>query len=477
MRSPRKRRVPDLWDHQREAIELALQALEQGGAFGLWHDMRTGKCRTTLEILQRTKAYRTLVVCPKKVINVWPDEAWKYDWEGQVVPLEGSSAKRADTLRHWNKMSGPIIFVTNHEGVWREPLATALHEIEWDTLVVDEVHRLKAVKGRASRYLWSLAKVVPHRLALSGTPIPHSPLDAWPVYRILEPEGPFGHTTYTRFRIAYTRPAQYGEWRDRDLVIITGRGGELLRYKLVEQDRLNELMYTRNGLTIAHRVHAEDVLDLAEPLDIERYVELEPSAKKVYREMEREMVAELGGGGQISASNAMVAVLRLAQITGGSVRRDDGGDEVVSTAKQEMLKEMLEDSYPEPVVVFCRFHSDLDAVRDAARGDVLELSGRIDQLMEWKMDGRVLAVQIQAGGIGIDLSRARMAVFYSLGYSLSDHAQARARLVKDGLKTPPAFYYLLAKGTVDEDIMSALANREEIVGRVVDGIRARTAAR
>jgi len=52
-----------------------------------------------------------------------------------------------------------------------------------------------------------------------------------------------------------------------------------------------------------------------------------------------------------------------------------------------------------------------------------ELSGRVNQLEEWKTErpgdlpAGVIAVQIRAGGAGVDLTRACYCVYYSLGFS------------------------------------------------------------
>jgi hypothetical protein len=77
-------------------------------------------------------------------------------------------------------------------------------------------------------------------------------------------------------------------------------------------------------------------------------------------------------------------LLRLQQVTGGNIRTDEGADVQIDSAKINLLRDVLEDIAPdEPVVVFCRFHKDLDAVgrmaTETGRGS-LELSGRTDDL-------------------------------------------------------------------------------------------------
>ena len=81
----------------------------------------------------------------------------------------------------------------------------------------------------------------------------------------------------------------------------------------------------------------------------------------------------------------------------------------------------------------------------------------------------VMAVQIQAGGVGIDLTRASIAVYYSFGFSLGDHLQSLARLHRPGQRHPVTFYHLIAQGTVDEKVFRALQERREVISNILQG--------
>src|SRR5215471_11123052 len=104
----------------------------------------------------------------------------------------------------------------------------------------------------------------------------------------------------------------------------------------------------------------------------------------------------------------MVKLLRLQQITGGSLEDERGVAHHVDSAKEDLLEDLLED-LDEPVVVFARFKPDLAAIHRVCRKlgrSSGELSGSYDDLAAWQRGGPqdpvVLAVQIQAGGLGVD---------------------------------------------------------------------------
>jgi SNF2 family DNA or RNA helicase len=114
---------------------------------------------------------------------------------------------------------------------------------------------------------------------------------------------------------------------------------------------------------------------------------------------------------------------------------------------------------------------------EAAGRRYYELSGRINQLEDWKTErpgdrpAGVIAVQIRAGGAGVDLTRACYCVYYSLGFSLGDYDQSRRRINRPGQTRPVRFYHLIANDTVDEKVYAALKAKTDVVSHIMDGMK------
>jgi len=319
-------------------------------------------------------------------------------------------------------------------------------------LLVHNCHRLKAPGGKASRYVARLGQTARFRLGLSGTPMPHSPLDVYAYFRFIDPSI-FGWS-FHKVRQHY---AVMGGYQNHQVV----------GYRNL--DELNRKFYS---VTFAC---GKDVLDLPAEVHITYTCQLGAEARKVYRSLERDLIAEVQAG-EVTAANALVKLLRLQQITGGYIRTDDGNDVQIDSAKMNLLRDVLEDIAPnEPVVVFCRFHKDLEAVNrvaDETGRRSLELSGRLDELKRWQAgEAPVLAVQIDSGGVGVDLTRARYAIYYSLGFSLGSYEQSLARVHRPGQTRPVEYIHLLAEGTVDEKVMAALARRSDVVNTVLQQMK------
>ena len=304
----------------------------------------------------------------------------------------------------------------------------------------------------------------------TGTLQSQSPLDVFGQVRAVEP-GIFG-TSYTAFQRRY---AVMGGYEGRVVV------------DLQNEDELAEKISS-----VVYRA-GEEVLDLPELLPEVRVTgTLFPKARRAYTALEQDMFAEvtrtLADGttvvGEVTADNVLVKILRCQQMTGGALPLDDGTVEIIDTEKAKLLAEELEDiPVHEPVVVFARFIHDLDNIRRVAeeQGRVYgELSGRRSDALASDAtlaEGvEVAGVQIQAGGTGVDFTRSAFGVYYSVGHSLGDYLQSKARQQRPGQTRRVRFRHLIMEGTIDEDVYEALAARQSVTDRISAKVRGFQAA-
>lgn len=440
--------VQDLWNQKRRGVLLFII---MGG----------GKSRVVLETIARNGLTLVLILCPRRVVEVWREQFATYlPGQYEVLALDdraGSVQDKASAARErlaWCRAKNrKLAIVINYESACREPFAHWALANLWPLVIADEIHRCKEPAGILSRFVGRLGLRARHRLGLTGTPLPHSPLDAWALFRFLDRT--IYDETFASFKRRY---AKLGGFFDKEVV-----GWE----------NLDELRTKFFSITF---YAGPEVLDLPGEQDQILYCKLAASAARLYAALEKDFIAWVENTpAVIVAANALVRLLRLQQITGGSTRDSTGRDHVVDTAKRELLEDLLEDLPPEePVVVFARFRADLEAIHQAAKTlgrRSGELSGERDDLAIWKRgrkdDPVILAVQIQAGGVGIDLTRAAYAIYYSTGFNLGDYLQSRARIYRSGQTRPVFFYHLAVRHSVDESVMSALARRQKLVDGVL----------
>lgn len=443
------------WKHQLQTFWFAHHL----PAAMLALDMGTGKSKIVVDLIVNRNHRKSLILCPLSVVPVWPKQfanhaGWGED-EYTVFRLDGfgssemkvEKAKRA--IRIAEASGKAIVLIANYElGRTANFSHWALQE-DWDLVVLDESHKVKAPGGTTSKFVGELGRKAKYRLALTGTPMPHSPFDVYGQYRFLDP-GIFG-TNFAGFRNRYAQMGGYG-------------GYEVTSYR--NEDELNKRFYS-----IANRV-TKDVLDLPEVMHVERITRLAPEAEAVYKKIERQFYAEIAEDKRITVANVLVKLLRLSQISNGHVISDEGEVIGFDSAKQNLFAEIL-DELPErePVVVFTRFHEDLNQIRNAtiaAGRTYSELSGRTKQVERWQAgETDVLGAQIQSGGVGIDLTRARYAVYWSTGLSLGDYEQSLARVHRPGQSQSVVYVHMICANTVDEKIYAALAAKKDVVEYVL----------
>jgi len=437
-----------LWTHQQRGSNLIV---EHAAVMLAW-DMGVGKTRAVIDAVNRLASRRVLVVCPKIVVDVWPEQLARWGWTGRVLALgDGSVAKRGGLLGEALADDSPLAAVVNYDALLSPKMKNPLLITTWDVVVADESHFIKAAGSKRSKFFIHLGNKARKRVCLSGTPLAHSPLDVYGQFRFLD-RRVFGSSVLD-FRSKY---CTFGYRGATDPVPVGFKNLDDLH------NRFHKL---------ADVVKKADVLDLPPVLHETRRVDLGSEARRAYSDLEKEFVAEVRSG-KITVSNALVKLLRLQQITGGVAPLDEGGRPRIDDAKAKALEELFDEIGPdEPIVVFAKFCDDLDAVKACGR-TVYELSGRIHQLAAWKEagGGAVLAVQIQAGGVGIDLTKAAYAIYYSLGYSLSDYEQSLARLDRPGQTRNVTYTHLVARRTVDERVYAALRAKRDVIRSIIEGV-------
>lgn len=453
------------WQNQEEAYQFAMQH----PSTMLDMDMGTGKTRVAIDVmLDRSDVHRTLVACPKAVIPVWrtniekfyPDNTNIWVWDGR----KGKVADKAKDIQEFIKVGADMdktVVVVNYDAIWRDPLGDLLRQLHFDMVILDESHRIKAAGSKVSKYLALLGKSVPYKLCLSGTPMANSPLDVYGQYRFLDPSifGTNHGVFLSKYAImSYTNPP---------FVIGCKNTQEL-------NSKFRSIAYTCKMQDIQDRLKLPEEL----PPNI---IKLSLSTKDyaTCKALNKEFIAECRGGKYVVLNNVLAKVLRLQQITSGfcmaqDAPNDEPNEVELNSVKADALKDFLQDfSKEEKIVVFCVFKHDIKSVHGVCKSlgvEAYELSGDTNTFEDWKKaKGGVLVVQIQAGAEGIDMTCARVCVYYSLPHSLALYEQSKARLRRPGQNHKVLFNYLLCESTIDELIYSTLASKRDLIADVKSG--------
>lgn len=461
------------WEHQIKALEY----LYERDCAALYTDMGTGKTKVIIDLIQNRGFKRVLIVCPNKlaVNKVWEKQISIHGFTDQIIPLglaSLSSNEKVDLLKAalqegdlLSKKS--LVIIVNYESVWRDPFAKFLltKKVGIDCVVCDESHRIKSPSSKCSRFLTKIGKQVKYRYLMTGTPLAENPSDVYAQYRFLDPKI-FG-TNFGNFKAQYENVDPIKTARIGHTVLDKNES-----YKNL--DILREKMFSC-------AFQAKSSVKLPKTRSIRVEFEMSEKAQHIYKQVKKEGALILGDE-FMEVNNVLTLITRLQQITSGYVAmEDDNGNKTlrkIDDSRKEMLSELLQElPEDEPVVVFAKYRADLKMIsevsKELGRG-YSELSGTLDTLDRWKAgDTTILGVQYASGSEGEDFTRACYCIYYSETHSLALYRQSRKRVHRPPQNRPVVYYHLIAKMkngvTIDEDIVQAWRNKEDIVKKVMRG--------
>jgi SNF2 family DNA or RNA helicase len=390
----------------------------------------------------RIPPFRVLVICPNTVKRNWKAEVIKHTGADHALVPEGSIEQRAAQLGHWKYT------VINCEAMSLAKMASAVQAIEWDVVIVDESTRFKSPNAKRTKALHKIKAT--HRIILTGTPITNSAEDAWA-------------------QMHFVTPGLLGSWWsfvDRYLV----RNPWTKAIEGVKANMATDLA-EKIG-TRSYRILKSEVLDLPPKVYEDREVELSPVQRRAYTAMKEELRTVFEGN-EIAAYNVLTQLLRLTQITAGMIGEGDRYTwlGVTENAKLSALDELLnEDLKGQQAVVFGIYQRELEELARRYTGEQTGIlygptreRDRATYIEEFQRGSRqYLFAQSRTGGIGINLTAAQYAVYYTRGWSLEEYLQSQDRLHRIGQRGTVTIVHLNAKGTVDDQIAKALASKQNL---------------
>lgn len=357
-------------------------------------------------------------------------------------------------------------------------LLDAVKDFDPDLVVIDEMHKIKSISSNSSRLAARIGAKVKRRIGLTGTVIPHSPLDVYAQWRFIDPYA-FG-----RVQPDGTRKRATFQAFKEDYAVMGGyMGREVTGFKNL--DRLEEIMGERAAVAIK-----SECLDLPEATDTIVPVNLSSKELKAYEEMRSQLQVTFreeddtrSSGekvtGESTAFSRLTRAIRLRQITAGILPDDNGEMREIGRSKAKTIASLVHDTLPDEkrVVVFGSFRAELAAIAEEigkVKGTtVLTITGdtppeerlALRQRFGSDSDERIVIVaQIRTLSVAVnELVTAQHAIFASLPWQRDDIVQARDRLNRLGQKgASTTFWYALAPNTIDEVVYRAYQDRTDL---------------
>ena len=394
---------------------------------------------------------KVLVIAPLRVCtNVWKQETEKW------AHLQGLKVSVA-VGTEWERLAAfnikADIYVINRENTqWL--IEKSGVPFDFDMLVIDELSSFKNHQSKRFRSLMKVRPRVKRVVGLTGTPSSNGLVDLWAQFRLLDMGQRLG-----RF---------IGKYRT-DYFLPDKRNGQVI-FSYKPLPNAEERIYDRiKDITIS--MNATDHLKMPALLMVEHKVKLSEPEQERYDELKRDLVLTLTGG-EVTAANAAALSGKLCQMANGAVYGDEGEVIEIHDRKLDELEDLIEAANGKPVLVAYWFKHDRNRILKRFPAEQLDSD---ESIRRWNAGEIPMAlIHPASAGHGLNLQAGGSTlVWFSLTWSLELYQQTNARIWRQGQKETVVIHHIIAKATIDEDVMAALAKKETGQAALLQAVKAR----
>lgn len=413
----------------------------------VFNDPGTGKTNSALwaadYLMKLGKVRRCLILCPLSIMH----DAWMSGVAKTVIHRSAIAAHHSQASRRIEMVQGDYEFViVNYDGL-NLIAEEIINDGRFDLVIVDEANAYKNVATKRWKTLNKILKPETMLWMMTGTPASQSPLDAYGLAKLVNPN---------------KVPKFATSWRDKVM-------NKVSMFKWVPKLGASEMVF--DALQPAIRYTKEECTDLPPVLTETRDIPLTPQQKKYYNQLKSEMLISAAGE-TITAVNAAAGVNKLLQISAGAAYTD--GHEVVEfdcAPRLNVLLEVLEET-SRKVIVFAPFRHSIDTISnhltkhgiecEVIHGDI-GVSKRTAIFKDFQTTDkpRVLVIQPQSASHGVTLTAADTVVFYGPVMSVETYTQCIARSDRIGQNSDKVTVIHLQGSEIERKMFKRLEDRVE----------------
>jgi SNF2 family DNA or RNA helicase len=365
---------------------------------------------------------RILVVCPLSIMrSAWQQDLFKFAIHRTCDIAHGNPAQRKKIFAN-----NAEFVIINFDGV--DIVKQEILNGGFDLLVIDEASAYKNAQTTRWKTLRDIANQVKGMWMLTGTPAAQSPVDAFGLAKLINPDN---------------TPKFYGQFRDQVMYKVG-------TYRWIPKPQAQQVVH--KVLQPAIRFEKDQCLDLPDVTFVERDAPLTAQQMKYYKLLKKQMLIHADGE-QVTSVNAATNINKLLQISGGAVYTDTR--EVIEfdvSNRLQVIKEVIEEA-SHKVLVFVPFTHTIELLKTfliAAKITCEVINGKVPinkrheiiQDFQDTENTRVLIIQPQAASHGLTLTAANVIIWYAPVTSVETYLQANARINRPGQKNPMTIVHI-----------------------------------
>ena len=368
----------------------------------------------------------------------------------------------------------PDIIIINYDivGRWLDEIL----KFKPQTLILDEGHYIKNSKAKRTKAVQKLGKTTPHTIVLTGTLIVNRPVEAYNAIKLV------------------------------DKNLIPNRWAFLHRYCGAKNNgfgwdfsgasNIEELHQILTSTIMLRRKKADVLKDL--PSKTRAHVPMELKNRAKYFKAEQNFEQFLRDGvrsdlednlrDKLGDMADMIAIdekkLKAAQdakaSTANVLTQIEALKQVAVEGKLDKAIDWIANFIEngDKLVVMAVHKFVIDAVMKAFPGIAVKVDGSVStkdrdkavQSFQNDKKTKIFVGNIKAAGVGLTLTASSTVAFLELPWTPGDLQQAEDRVHRIGQEESVNIHYLLAAGTIEEEIAALLDDKQKVLDGVLDGV-------
>ena len=439
-----------------EYQQYSIDFIKEHKIAALLLEMGLGKTVTTLTAIKDLMfddfaVKKVLIIAPLRVTqSTWPSEIEKWDHlkELSYSVVLGNPKQRIEAL--YKKAD---LYLINRENLdWL--ITKSDYDFDFDMVVIDELSSFKNYKAKRFTSLMKVRHKIDRIVGLTGTPSSNGLMDLFAEFKVLD----------------MGERLEYYISRYRDKYFLPDKRNGMQIYSWKPRENAEQEIYDKiSDITISMK--SVDFLDMPELVINEVPVSLEMAEKQKYDKFKADLVLQLKDA-DIDAANAAVLSNKLLQMANGAIYDEFNVSHHIHDQKLDTLEDLIEGANGKPILIAYWFQHDLERIKERFKVRRIKTATDIE---EWnKGNIPVAVIHPASAGHGLNLQTGGSnLVWFGLTWSLELYQQTNARLWRQGQNETVVIHHIIAKDTIDEDVMLALKLKDKTQSSLIDAVKAR----
>lgn len=458
-------KIPEDYKFKTKPFQHQIEGIEYGLSHPKWilgDDQGLGKTKQIIDLVSILKKEGKLNQC----LIICGVSSLRYNWEKEIKIHSDESCFVLGTRFQKNgksycdsiperikdlKTHKETFLITNAETLLKDEFVETLNSMRnsINLIAVDEAHKLSNSNSKRGD---SLLKLVDfdYKIAMTGTPLRNSPLDAYTPLKWLGYE----HSTLGVFNKFYRITS------DDDF-------HEFLGYRHLDllKKQLDSCMLRRLK---------EDVLDLPPKLHTTEFVEMNAKQEKIYSEIEEQIYENIDL--ILNSPNPLSQLIRLRQATGYTgILSSEIKESAKLTRMEELVEELVKNN--QKAVIFSNWEKITQEARNrlekynpayVAGSEVVgEDIEREKEKFQNDDTCKVIIGTMGKLGTGHTLTAAQTLIFLDVPWSPAEKSQNEDRVHRIGTRGTVNIITLVTKNTIDENIEKLIYEKRVVIGQIV----------